>query len=54
MAMPGFWYDAPTETRGIAARDRVPPSHGIMLAIAVLVFALFVFALFVAATLIVH
>jgi hypothetical protein len=46
--MPEFWYDTPSDTRDMAARERVLPSHTSMLGLAVLVFALVVAALVVA------
>ncbi|HEX5062513.1 MAG TPA: hypothetical protein VFV99_24240 [Kofleriaceae bacterium] len=48
MAMPEFWYDAPSDTRDMAARERALSGHTSMLGIAVLVLALLVAALYVA------
>jgi hypothetical protein len=48
MAMPEFWYDAPSDTRDMVARERALSSHSSMLGLAVLVFALLVAALFLA------
>ena len=48
MAMPEFWYDAPSDTRDMAARERALSGHTSMLGLAVLVLALFVAALYVA------
>lgn len=48
MAMPEFWYDVPSDTRDMAARERALASHASMLGLAVLVFALLVAALLVA------
>ena len=48
MAMPEFWYEPPTETRDLAARERDLASHARMLGLAVLVFALLVTALLLA------
>jgi hypothetical protein len=47
MAMPEFWYEAPTGTRD-ETRGQTLISHTSMLALAVLVFALLVAALFIA------
>jgi hypothetical protein len=47
MAMPEFWYDTPSLTRDMAARERALTSHGSMLGLAVLVFALLIVALLV-------
>jgi hypothetical protein len=46
--MPEFWYDAPSDTRDMVARERALTSHGSMLGLAVLVFALFIAALIIA------
>jgi hypothetical protein len=46
--MPEFWYDAPSDTRDMAARERALASHSTMLGVAVLVFALFVATLVLA------
>ena len=48
MAMPEFWYDPPTETRDMAAREIAFAGHARMLGLAVLVFALLVTALLLA------
>lgn len=48
MTMPEFWYEPPSETRDMAARERAMPSHGGMLGLAVLVLALVVLALLIA------
>jgi hypothetical protein len=48
MAMPEFWYDTPSDTRDMAARERVLPSHTSMLGLALLVVALVVLALLAA------
>ena len=48
MAMPEFWYDPPSDTRDLAARERAIADHARMLGLAVLVFALFVAALVIA------
>jgi hypothetical protein len=47
MAMPEFWYDAPSDTRDMVARERALSSHSSMLGLAVLVFAALIVALFV-------
>ena len=47
MAMPEFWYDAPSDTRDLAARERALASHASMLGLSVLVFALLIAALFI-------
>lgn len=49
MAMPEFWYDAPSDTRDMAARERALAGHARMLGLAVLVFALLVAALLLGA-----
>ncbi|HEY5927919.1 MAG TPA: hypothetical protein VIV11_39805 [Kofleriaceae bacterium] len=46
--MPEFWYDAPSDTRNMANRERTLTGHASMLGLAVLVFALFVAALVLA------
>ena len=48
MAMPEFWYDPPTETRDMAAREIAFAGHARLLGLAVLVFALLVTALLLA------
>jgi len=47
--MPEFWYDAPSDTRDMAARERALAGHARMLGLAVLVFALLVAALLLGA-----
>lgn len=46
--MPEFWYDAPSDTRDMAARERTLASHAGMLGLSVLVFALVIAALLLA------
>ena len=46
--MPEFWYDAPSDTRDMVARERGLASHASMLGISVLVFALLIAALLIA------
>ena len=46
MAMPEFWYEAPTDPRDNANQERLS-SHASMLGVAVLVFALLVAALLI-------
>jgi hypothetical protein len=48
MAMPEFWYEAPTNSRDLTGRERVLTSHSSMLGLAVLVFALIIAALLIA------
>jgi hypothetical protein len=48
MAMPDFWYDAPSETRDMVARERGLPGHASMLGLAILAFSLVVAAIVVA------
>jgi len=47
MAMPEFWYDSPSHTRDMAARERALAGHAAMLGMAVIVFALLVAALLI-------
>lgn len=48
MAMPEFWYDAPSDTRDMVARERALVSHTSILGLSVLVMGLLVAALLIA------
>ena len=48
MAMPEFWYDTPSDTRDMAARERALASHSTLLGLAVLLFAVLIAALLLA------
>jgi hypothetical protein len=48
MSMPEFWYDAPSDTRDMAARERSVAEHATVLGLSVLLFALLVAALLLA------
>jgi len=47
MSMPEFWYEAPSDTRDMAARERALAGHATMLGMAVIVFALLIAALLI-------
>jgi hypothetical protein len=48
MAMPEFWYDVPSDTRDMAARERAVADHTSILGLSVIVMTVIVVVLLLA------